>query len=331
MIIAKKAYARAGLIGNPSDGYYGKTISIIVKNFSAQVTLYETPEVEIIPNARDHSKFSSLEDLAKDVRLHSYYGGVRLIKATAKKFHDYCVQTGVVLPNRNFTIRYQSDIPRQVGLAGSSAIITATLRALMEFYGVSIPKPIQPNLILSVEREELGISAGLQDRVIQVYEGMVYMNFAKEIMEKQGYGEYEPMDPNLLPPLFIAYRTDLSEVSNVFHDNIRQRWLQGDKEVVAAMKDFASYAEKARECLLAGRRDELGPLMDMNFNRRASIYRISERNLDLVHRGRKVGANAKFSGSGGAVIGTYKDQDMYEALQRTYESVGCGIIKPIVV
>ncbi|MBM4082284.1 MAG: GHMP kinase, partial [Planctomycetes bacterium] len=92
-----------------------------------------------------------------------------------------------------------------------------------------------------------------------------------------------------------------------------------------------SYAEKARECLLAGRRDELGPLMDMNFNRRASIYRISERNLDLVHRGRKVGANAKFSGSGGAVIGTYKDQDMYEALQRTYESVGCGIIKPIVV
>ncbi|MBM4048616.1 MAG: GHMP kinase, partial [Planctomycetes bacterium] len=83
MIIAKKAYARAGLIGNPSDGYYGKTISIIVKNFSAQVTLYETPEVEIIPNARDHSKFTSLADLAKDVRLHSYYGGVRLIKATA--------------------------------------------------------------------------------------------------------------------------------------------------------------------------------------------------------------------------------------------------------
>jgi glucuronokinase len=331
MIITKKAYARAGLIGNPSDGYYGRTISIVVKNFCAQVTLYETPDIEIIPNARDHSKFTSIGDLAKDVRLHGYYGGVRLIKATAKKFHDYCVQTGVVPADKNFTIRYQSDIPRQVGLAGSSAIITATLRALMEFYGVSIPKPIQPNLILSVEKEELGISAGLQDRVIQVFEGMVYMDFSKDIMEKQGYGNYEPMDPNLLPPLFIAYRTDLSEVSNIFHDNIRQRWQQGDKDVVAAMKDFASYAEKARECLLAGRREELGPLMDMNFNRRASIYRISERNLDLVHRGRKVGANVKFSGSGGAVIGTYKDQDMYEALQRTYESVGCGIVKPIVV
>jgi len=33
LIIRKRAYARAGLIGNPSDGYHGKTISIIVRNF----------------------------------------------------------------------------------------------------------------------------------------------------------------------------------------------------------------------------------------------------------------------------------------------------------
>ena len=29
-LLRKKAYARAGLIGNPSDGYHGKTISIMV-------------------------------------------------------------------------------------------------------------------------------------------------------------------------------------------------------------------------------------------------------------------------------------------------------------
>ena len=43
MIIQTRAYARAGLIGNPSDGYFGKTISFILKNFSARVTLYESP------------------------------------------------------------------------------------------------------------------------------------------------------------------------------------------------------------------------------------------------------------------------------------------------
>ena len=45
MIIEQRAYARAGLLGNPSDGYYGKTISITVKNFGAHITLYESPEL----------------------------------------------------------------------------------------------------------------------------------------------------------------------------------------------------------------------------------------------------------------------------------------------
>jgi len=49
LIIEERAYARAGLLGNPSDGYFGKTISIIVKNFGAQVTLYQSPELKIEP------------------------------------------------------------------------------------------------------------------------------------------------------------------------------------------------------------------------------------------------------------------------------------------
>ena len=39
----------------------------------------------------------------------------------------------------------------RVGLAGSSAIVTATVRALMRFYNVAIPKERLPGVILSVE------------------------------------------------------------------------------------------------------------------------------------------------------------------------------------
>ena len=70
-------------------------------------------------------------------------------------------------------------------MAGSSAIIVATLRCLMEFYGVEIPRQVPPSLVLSVETEELGIAAGLQDRVVQVYEGLVYMDFARDRMEER--------------------------------------------------------------------------------------------------------------------------------------------------
>jgi glucuronokinase len=45
MLIKTHSYARAGLIGNPSDGYFGKTIAFTFSAFSAEVTMVETPEL----------------------------------------------------------------------------------------------------------------------------------------------------------------------------------------------------------------------------------------------------------------------------------------------
>ncbi len=43
----------------------------------------------------------------------------------------------------------------------------------------------RPNLVLAAE-EELGITAGLQDRVVQVYGGVVYMDFDRGLMARSG-------------------------------------------------------------------------------------------------------------------------------------------------
>src|ERR1700752_1352096 len=147
----KRAYARAGLLGNPSDGYNGKTISFSVRDYWAEVVLYEWDAVEIVLADDDRAKFDSVVELARDVRLHGYYGGIRLIKATIKRFVEHCDARGIALHDRKFSVRYQTTIPRQVGLAGSSAIIVATLRCLMEFYQTPIPLEIQPSLALAVE------------------------------------------------------------------------------------------------------------------------------------------------------------------------------------
>jgi glucuronokinase len=330
MIVRTKAFPRGGLIGNPSDGYFGKTISLAFTNFAAEVVLYETPELEIMPNARDHSAFRSIHGLAEDVRLFGYYGGIRLLKATIKRFSDLCRERGWDLHGRNFTIRYQSDVPHLVGLAGSSAIITACLRALMVFYGVRIPKVDQANLILAVEKDELGISAGLQDRVAQVFQGLVYMDFNREQMKQYGHGRYEEMDPACLPPLYVAYRMDLSEGSEVFHNNIRERFERGDPEILEAMAFLAGLTDRARDLLVGGRGAEIGPLLNANFDRRAAIYRISEGNLRMVAAARSVGASAKFTGSGGAIIGTYEDDAMFTALRRRLEAMNIRVIRPAV-
>ena len=150
----KRAFARAGLLGNPSDGYHGKTISISVRNYWAEAVLYEWDTVEIVLVGDDRTKFESVHELAHDVRLHGYYGGIRLIKATIKRFVDYCEARSITLHDRKFSIRYQTTIPRQVGLAGSSAIIVAALRCLMEFYDVQIPIEAQPMFVLLVAAVE---------------------------------------------------------------------------------------------------------------------------------------------------------------------------------
>jgi len=331
MLIHTHAYARAGLVGNPSDGYFGKTISIIVKNFRCRVTLYESPRLVIVPGHRDKVDFDSLEDLVAFVEESGYYGAARLVKATIKKFHDYCAQHRILLEPKNFTIEHDTNIPLRVGLAGSSAIVTATMRALMQFYDVEIPKPALPGLILHAETDELKITAGLQDRVVQVYEGCVYMDFRRELLESQGYGHYEPLDPTLLPPLFIAYHDALSEGTEVAHSPVRERWLAGEPKVIETMNRIAALAERSRDLILARRGAEIGPLLDENFDLRAGLYSISPGNRELVERARHEGAHVHFAGSGGAVVGVCRDDAMFDHLAHSYAQMGARILKPVIL
>ena len=327
MIIKTRTPARAGLIGNPSDGFNGVTIAFTFDAFWAEVTLWESPELEVRGWERDKVNFESVEDLVHNVTNYGYYGGVRLIKATVKVFADHCRELGIELDHKNFTVSYHSVIPLRVGLAGSSAIITSTLRALMKFYGVSIPKQTLPNLILSAETEELKIPAGLQDRVAQAYGGVVYMDFGKELM-KRGFGHYENLDPSLLPPLFIAYDDSATEGTEVFHTDIRERYRRGEKLVIETLDEIAEGARCFREAMEAGRTVEMNRIMDRNFDLRARIYRISDLNLRLVTTARKHGASAKLSGSGGAVVGAYPDEESYRRMEEAYHRIGAKIVRP---
>ena len=331
-LLKRRAYARAGLVGNPSDGYFGKTISFTLKNFWAEVVLYEWDEVEIVLSQEDRSRFRSVKELAQDVRAHGYYGGVRLVKATIKRFVEFCERNQLKLHDRNFSVRYQSNIPRQVGLAGSSAIIVATLRALMDFYGIEIPQQVQPSLVLSVESGELGIAAGLQDRVIQVYGGLVYMDFAKEHMTEQmglQCGVYEPLDPALLPPIYVAFSAEASEPTEVVHNPLRARFHAGDPAVLAAMLKFAALAALAREAIVNRDAARLSTLMDENFNTRRGICQLAASHITMIEVARRAGASAKFAGSGGAIVGTYSDEAMFERLRSDLEAIGCQVVQPI--
>ncbi|KAK6295814.1 hypothetical protein J4Q44_G00335270 [Coregonus suidteri] len=327
--ITCRSYARVGLMGNPSDGFNGKTIAMTISNFWAEVTLMESQTLVLMPHPlNDPTEFGSLQDLYCISRKEGYLGGLRLLQATCKKFYQFCSKQGIALTKQNFTLKYDTNIPRQVGLAGSSAIVSATLKCLMKFYNITendLPKPIRANFILNVETDELFITAGLQDRVVQVYEGLVYMDFSKQLMDEQGYGDYISMDMSSLPPFWLAYLSDPSDSGRI-HSNVRQRWLNGEAEVVEAMKSFAELTDKARVALQGMDWSRLAQLMDENFQLRRSVYTedcLGPGNLTMVQLARQFGSAAKLPGSGGAVVGLCLDQGRLVELRKAFQEAGC--------
>lgn len=165
-----------------------------------------------------------------------YYGGLRLLQAICKCFHEYCTASGLDLASRQprgFSLAYTTNIPRQLGLSGSSAITLAALNCLLAHYGLEAAVPVEdrPGLVLRAEAE-LGITAGLQDRVIQTYGGAVYMDFGEEHLKRTGRGKYVSLDPATLPPLHLISSRQLSgKDSGGVHAGVRRRWQEGDPAV----------------------------------------------------------------------------------------------------
>ncbi|XP_050226040.1 glucuronokinase 1-like [Mercurialis annua] len=305
-VIEHKAYGRVGLLGNPSDVYYGRTLSFSLGNFWATVQLHPSHDLVIKPHpTHDLVQFSSLNHLVDRLQSEGYYGGVRLLMAICKVFFKHCKENEINLHSLNFTLSYDTNIPRQTGLSGSSAIVTAALNCLLDFYKVRhlIKVEIRPKLVLSAEKE-LGIVAGLQDRVAQVYGGLVYMDFSKDIMDRLGHGIYTPMDISLLPPLHLIYAENPSDSGKV-HSTVRKRWLDGDKFIISSMEKVADVAVEGRTAILEKNYDKLADLMNRNFDLRRSMFgndALGAMNIEMVEVARRIGAASKFTGSGGAVV-----------------------------
>src|SRR5215211_4269085 len=94
------AHARAALAGNPSDGFGGATLAVAVRDFGARAEAREARGLTVEPpNALAHAAAARLGGEAR--------------------------------------VRWGCDVPREVGLAGSSAIVVAVLRAMAELRGRS--------------------------------------------------------------------------------------------------------------------------------------------------------------------------------------------------
>ena len=214
-------------------------------------------------------------------------------------------------------IRYGSTIPREVGLGGSSAIVIATLRALATLAGVTITDERLPALALAVETEDLGIAAGLQDRVAQTYEGLVFMDFER--------GRNERLDAGLLPAMVVAWLPTAAGRSGDVHGTLRARHERGERAVVGAMATLARLARDAHAALLCGDHAAFADALDAGYRVRAAILDLDARHAQLVAIARRLDLSATYTGSGGAIAVIAPRDDEVSALTQALVKAGARV------
>jgi glucuronokinase len=279
-----RAFARAALAGNPSDGYGGAVLAVCVPTLAAHA--------EVAPAARATSDPPSA-----------------LVDAAVARFaRGACA------------VRWRTGVPREVGLAGSSAIITATVRALCALYDHALSADDLAEMVLAVEVDDLGIAAGPQDRYAQAHEGLVLMEFGG------ARPRVERLETALLPPLYLAWRADAGQTSHAVHGDLRER--AGEAAVRAAMGRLANHARAARDALRAGDRAAFAAAVDASYDERAALIDLDPRHVAMVEAARAAGASANYAGSGGAIVGTLPAAGA-APLSAPLGALGCDVIAPI--
>ena len=284
--------ARAALAGNPSDGFGGAVLAVPVPDLVATVASSQADGFEV-------------RTTDADLRV--------LLTATANAYTEAVGALPAV------SISASTTIPRSVGLAGSSALVVATLRSLGGWSERRWDRVELAELALSVERDRLGIAAGLQDRLVQAVAHPVLMRFDPV--------SFVTIDLPADLPLYVAWLADAAAPSGRVHRSLQRRHEAGDELVIETMRDLAIQAERAHRALTVDDPTLLGDAIDRSFDLRAAMIDVGTHQRRLVETGRRVGAAVNSAGSGGSVVGLARDASHLDTLRDSYTAIGAGFVE----
>ena len=301
------APARANLIGNPSDLYGGAVLGCAVP-CRARVEMRAADRLEVATGGAA-LVIASRDDL----RL----AGDRFDVARA------ALAAQPALPRAR--IAYDSEIPFGSGLAGSTALLAALLRALAAWRGEA-PSPYElAERSRQTERELLGVACGWVDHYLCVFGGLRYVDLRAKDADKAVAGEpfatVEDLAPHVARLPFVLAFTGVAHHSGSVHAPIRARWERGEPEVVRAYERVGAIAREGKTALLRAEWPRFGALMNENHAIQRGLGGSGESNERLVAAALGAGAlGAKLAGAGGGgtivALWTHEDAAPLESALR---------------
>jgi len=307
--IVCSAPGRAGVIGNPTDMYGGAVLSCSV-GMRARVTIRPDTALTLVSQGQtvhinDRSDLRPRGD-AFDI---------------ARAVLDY-----LRLPRLLCRVEYESEIPLRSGMAGSTALVVALLQGLLAWQGRSLNRYRLAEMARFVELHHLKVVCGYQDAYMCTFGGLNYMDFrGKQFYraeEAELFATIEPLSQCVTHLPFLLAFTGVRHSSGAVHKPLRERWLEGDPDVVRGYERITELARMGKKALLTEDWVTLGELMNENHAIQRDLGGSGESNERLIAAALEAGAlGAKLAGAGdgGTIIALWLDHDiskLEEALRR---------------
>ena len=299
------APGRAGIIGNPTDMYGGSVISCSTQERAA--VLIEPSDRLSFHIADEAFVVDGPEDLLLD-------GGYFDVAKAICDFLDLSEET--------FSLRWSCNVPFSAGLSSSSAMMVSMLSAILAYLDRDEHLYYKAEMARHIELHYL-VLCGYQDAYMCTFGGINYMDFRRKQFYRsfgdEPYTTMEPLTPYIEDCPFILAHTGIKRSSATVHKPIRERWIEGDREVTRCYNRIAHLARMGKRAMLGGDWEALGELMVENHSIQRDLGGSGPENdalIDAAMRGGALGAKLSGAGGGGTIIAlTQNPEPVIEAVQ----------------
>ncbi|HAA78338.1 TPA: hypothetical protein DCE37_24840 [Candidatus Latescibacteria bacterium] len=292
------APGRAGIIGNPTDMYGGSVISVSTRERAA--VLIEPADHLTFEVAGETFLVNGPDDLILD-------GGYFDVAKAICDFLD--------LSDAKFRLRWSCNVPFSAGLSSSSAMMVSMLSAILAYLGRDEHLYYKAEMARHIELHYL-VLCGYQDAYMCTFGGINYMDFRRKQFYRsfgdEPYTTMESLNDHIDAFPFILAHTGVKRSSAMVHKPIRERWLEGDREVTRCYERIAHLARLGKRAMLGKDWEILGELMVENHAIQKDLGGSGPKNDALIEAaldGGAIGAKLSGAGGGGTIIALTKDPE----------------------
>lgn len=293
MEITVTAPNRIDLAGGTTDLYPlhllmdgGYTVNVAI-TLSSRVSFrgVDGPAIRIVSgDLKESAEASTPDDLPSGGRLGLIARAVRAVP-----------------PQTSLEIMTLNEAPAGSGLGASSALLVALLSGLLELRSEKQDPKNLVDLAVNIETNSIGVPAGKQDHIAAVYGGVSLIDFGYRGFSRRTVSEEKAVVERLEEMILLSY-TGEGRFSGMNNWEIVKGFIDDVGCIRDKLTQIRDVARRVGRTLLSGEWDDLGPLVDREWQLRRMLAPgvSTPRTESIMAAGSAAGALAnKICGAGG--------------------------------